>query len=219
MTTVPVPKAIIFDWDSTLADGWKAILAAYNLTRCAMGLDPWDEETARANIRRSWRDAFPIIFGDRWEEAGKIYYEQFGKIHHQYLEPIHGAFELLELLQQKNIFAAIVSNKRGPYLREEVEYLNWQGYFKNIIGAMDAPRDKPHPEPVFMALQGSGLKPGADVWFVGDTGVDIQCAYNTGCTAVLVNGAHLKPGELDDMPPAKSFVDIVEMVEYLEKIL
>lgn len=205
---LPSPKAILFDWDGTLADAWKAIMAAYNVTRIAMGMDPWDETTARHNIRKSWRDAFPEVFGDRAAEAGKIYREQYGALHEAHLEPIAGSFELLAALQEMQIYTAIVSNKSGDYLRDEVRYFNWGHYFARQIGAGDATRDKPHPAPVELALDGSGIVPGPDVWFVGDTGVDLQVAHATGCTPILVNGQHLKPGEREEFPPAAEFATL-----------
>ena len=77
-------------------------------------------------------------------------------------------------------------------LRREVARLGWSGYFGSIVGAGDAPADKPACEPVHLALAPSGVPAGAEVWFVGDTAVDIECARNTGCVAVLL---------LDAMPP------------------
>ncbi len=202
---LPNPRAILFDWDGTLVDTWKAIIAAYNITRIAMGMDPWDEATARHNIRKSWRDAFPEVFGDRWEEAGKIYREQYGALNHDHVDPMRGAFELLADIEASGIYCAIVSNKSGPFLRAEIEYFNWGRYFVRAVGAGDAARDKPYADPVLYALADSGITPGRDVWFVGDTGVDMQTAHVTGCTPVLVSGFNLHQGELDNYPAAAEF--------------
>jgi phosphoglycolate phosphatase len=38
------------------------------------------------------------------------------------------------------------------------------------------------------------------VWFVGDTGVDIQCARNSGCVPVLLGG-EMPEGELARCAP------------------
>ncbi len=191
LVALPSPRAVLFDWDGTLVDGWKAIMAAYNITRVAMGMDPWDEATVRANVRLSWREAFPVIFGDRWEEAGRIYYEQFGKVHLDYLSPLPSAAALLHTLKARGIYVGAVSNKKGPYLRSEISALNWHHYFDSIVGAGDAARDKPHPEPVMLALQGGKLQAGADIWFIGDTEVDLRTAENTGCTGILVRSPQM----------------------------
>lgn len=213
---LPVPRAILFDWDGTLVDAWKAIIASYNITRIAMGMDPWDEDTARQNIRKSWRDAFPEVFGDRAEEAGKIYRDQYGSINSQYIDPMPGAFELLAELHVANIYLGVVSNKSGPYLRREIQYFNWENYFSQVVGAGDSAHDKPHSDPVHMALAGSDIAPGPDVWFVGDTGLDMQTAHQAGITPILVNAHHLKPGELDAWPPAAIFEDLAALHRALQ---
>jgi phosphoglycolate phosphatase-like HAD superfamily hydrolase len=37
-----------------------------------------------------------------------------------------------------------------------------------------------------MALDGSGIETGNDVWFVGDGAIDVECAINSGLTPVLL---------------------------------
>lgn len=210
-TILPVPRAVLFDWDGTLVDTWKAILAAYNLTRVAMGMDPWDEEAARLNIRKSWRDAFPEVFGDQWQEAGEIYREQYTNISQEHIDPIRGGVEFLTGLQGAGVYAAIVSNKRGSILRGEISYLNWSDHFARVVGAQDAARDKPHPDPVQLALAGSHIPMGPEVWFVGDTGIDMQTAHACGMTGILVNVSSMKPEEREEFPPAAEFTDLAAL--------
>jgi phosphoglycolate phosphatase len=83
------------------------------------------------------------------------------------------------------IYNVVVSNKKGGNLRQEVSHMGWDGLFDKVVGADDAARDKPHPDPVHMAFEGAPLMPSRDVWFVGDSEIDIECADNTGCTAIL----------------------------------
>jgi phosphoglycolate phosphatase len=64
--------------------------------------------------------------------------------------------------------------------------LDWERYFGRLIGAQDAPVDKPDRAPVDLALAPSGLAAAPEVWFVGDTAMDMRCAHAAGCTAVLV---------------------------------
>jgi len=40
---------------------------------------------------------------------------------------------------------------------------------------------------VHLALGDSGVSPGPEVWFVGDTDVDMLCARASGCTGILLN--------------------------------
>lgn len=183
------PRAILFDWDNTLVDNWEVILAAFNTALTAMDRRPWTLSESRARIKHSLRDGFPAMFGDRWREARKIFYDHFTATHLDGLRPMPGAVELLGGLARKDIYLGVVSNKRGDLLRREAEHLGWTGYFGKLIGADDASEDKPAVAPVDMALVGSGVTRGADVWIVGDNDIDVLCARNATCVAVLVGDA------------------------------
>jgi phosphoglycolate phosphatase len=199
------PKAIIFDWDNTLVDSWVVIQDALNATFRQFDVPEWTFEETKSRVAKSMRDSFPEIFGDQWEAAGKAFYAHFESIHLDRLTPLFGAAEMLSDLDDQGIYLGVVSNKTGNLLRAEAQQLGWERHFGQIIGATDAPRDKPAPDPVFMALDGSQITPGADVWFVGDARVDLECALNSGCTPVLVRSEAPRPGEFEGALPALYF--------------
>ncbi|CCQ73798.1 Phosphoglycolate phosphatase [Magnetospira sp. QH-2] len=200
--SLPAPKAILFDWDNTLVDTWDVIHDASNHTLRAMGHKPWTMAETRVNVRRSMREAFPELFGERWKEAEKVFYDRFLAIHLDLLNPIAGSEDLLRCLSKRGIYLGVVSNKTGTYLREEAKQLGWNGFFAALIGAKDAEKDKPAPDPVHMALRGSGIEPGPHVWFVGDTDIDLVCAHAAGCLPVLLRPEAPEEGEFDDHPPS-----------------
>lgn len=178
------PKAILFDWDNTLVNTWPIIHAALHATFTQMGKEPWTIEVVKQRVSRSMRDSFPLIFGDDWQRAGDIYQQHFRAIHLERLEALPGAEDTLKLLKTMPVYVAVVSNKKGPNLRKESDHIGWNHYFSKLIGADDTSRDKPFPDPVIAAMEGSGQKPGADVWFIGDSEVDMEVAHVTGCVPV-----------------------------------
>ncbi|MDR3449291.1 MAG: HAD family hydrolase [Alphaproteobacteria bacterium] len=183
---MPLPRAVIFDWDNTLVDSWGAIAHAINVTRAHFGSPAWTMEEVKANCIRSARESFPDWYGDRWQEASDIFYGCFKNIQFDDLKPLRGSADLLKYLAAQKIPAFVVSNKNGEFLRREAEVLGWNGYFAAIIGALDAPRDKPAREHPDHALALGGLTASADIWFVGDSEADIACARNAGCLPVLI---------------------------------
>jgi phosphoglycolate phosphatase len=199
---LPRPRAVVFDWDSTLVDNWGAITRALERTFIAMDRAPWSEAEVRANAKLSLRDTFPLLFGDRSADATRIFYESFEAVHLDTLRALDGSRDLLETLGRHGIPAAVVSNKSGGYLRREAAHLDWTGYFHRIIGATDAPRDKPAPDPVHLALDGTGIVAGEAVWFVGDSAVDLACAHASGCVAVLLHPDDPHPEDLSSHPPS-----------------
>jgi phosphoglycolate phosphatase len=185
-----LPRAVIFDWDNTLVDSWGAIAEAINFTRARYGLQTWNREEILANCTRSARQSFPDWFGDKWEEAWKVYYDTFVKVRARAgIDKADGADELLVWLKENKIPALVVSNKSGEHLRLEAEMLDWKKYFASIVGAHDAPFDKPAREHADRALFLAGLVGGPDIWFIGDSEIDIACAKNAECTPVLIGSA------------------------------
>jgi phosphoglycolate phosphatase len=207
----PKPKAIVFDWDNTLVDTFPTIHAALNVVQLAMGVTPWTLEEAHVRVRQSVRDVFPVMFGDRWEEAREIFYRAFQEVHLRELRMLDGADELLIHLRAAGVTLSVVSNKTAHYLRSEADHLGWSVRFHRVIGATDAPRDKPAPDPVHLSLQGTGVEAGPDVWFVGDTDIDLECAHHAGCVPVLVRQQAPQPGEFAAFPPLLHVRNLAEL--------
>ena len=199
------PKAIIFDWDNTLVDSWGVIHDAINATLGDFDMIKWTLAETQNRVAKSMRDSFPALFGDEWERAGEVFYGHFEAMHLDRLVPLPGAGDALAELAAADIYLGVVSNKTGKLLRAEAQQLGWDKHFGHIIGATDAARDKPAPDPVDMALGGSGINPGPDVWFVGDAQVDLECAVNAGCVPVLVRDSEPAKGEFPHATPALHF--------------
>jgi len=200
------PRAILFDWDNTLVDSWATIHEALNFLMRAMGQLEWSLAETRERVRLSLRETFPILFGERWEEAQGIYLDKFREIHLERLCPLPGREAMLRALVGQGIFLGVVSNKTGELLRREVARLGWSDFFGSIVGAGDAPADKPASEPVHLALSPSGVAAGEEVWFVGDTAVDMECALNSGCIAVLLGDGE-GTSEFARFAPRLTFAD------------
>lgn len=205
------PEALIFDWDNTLIDSWLTIHAALNVTLVAMGHETWCLDETKSRVRQSLRDSFPQLFGERWQEARRIYLETFEATHLDRLQPLPGAESLLVSLKSERRYLALVSNKTGRLLRREAEALGWTHFFGRIVGAGDASVDKPDRAPVDLALGGSGIVAGPSVWFVGDTGIDMECALNAGCVGVLINAEAPVGSEFEKAQPAVHFKDCMAL--------
>lgn len=182
------PKAVIFDWDNTLADTWPLITEALNVTRQAFGLEVWTREYAiKTCSSRSARNLFPEWYGQDSEKALEMFYDYVDRHHLKTLMPLEGAEELLLGLKQKNIPIFVVTNKRSDVLKREINCLGWKELFSAVAGSTDTINDKPARDPVDKVLHEAGLQ--ADdptIWFVGDSHADVECARNAGCTPVLI---------------------------------
>jgi len=213
-----LPKAIIFDWDSTLIDNWQSIANALNATLIEMGKAPWSVAQVRQNSKNSAREAFPRLFGDQWKDALDFFYKVFKEVHLIGIQPLPGAENLLQFLREEGVYSGIISNKNGTFLRKEIKKLDWNKYFDNVLGATDLDVDKPSKEIIDALLKQTEILPGKSVWFIGDAIVDLECAYMANCTPILVETGLITKEEVNQWPPYKTFSSCVEVRCYLARI-
>ncbi len=91
--------------------------------------------------------------------------------------------EQLDILKQKGIKLAVVTNKPDAAARGMVEYIFGKGYFDCIIGAVEGVPTKPDPTSLRMALDILSCKPCEAIYF-GDSEVDMRTAHNADVEAV-----------------------------------
>ena len=209
------PRAMVFDWDNTLVESWDAIHHALVVTFETMGQTPWSLAETKARVRHSLRDAFPRLFGERWDDARKIYMDTFTATHLERIKPSPSAAELLQAVGERGFYRAVVSNKTGPVLRREAAHLGWTGHFTRLVGAGDAAADKPNAAPMHMALDGSGIAAGGEVWYIGDTAIDMECAAISGCVGVLVGDFDSSDGGFTRFPPALKFANCDALARHI----
>jgi phosphoglycolate phosphatase len=219
MTTLPKPRAILFDWDNTLVNTWPLIHSALNMTLRHMDHPEWTYDRVKNEVKQSMRDSFPALFGERWKEAASHYQKSYRSIHLEELVALSGAEEMLAAIPRDEVFVGIVSNKMGETLRKELAHIGWEKYFDVAVGSSDAARDKPHPEPVHFALKDSGINAAANVWFVGDTTIDLEVAKATGCTPLLYGEVEVKNGEYEGFPVAAHVTDHAGLTALIRKSL
>lgn len=183
--TLTTPHTLLYDWDNTLVDTWPVIHQALTETFAAFGMEPWSMEQVKSHVARSMRDAFPDLFGERAEEAGELYIAAYRRYQFAWLKPLPGVLELLEAQAALPLKIGVVSNKRNTLLNAEIEHLGWGKYFDVIIGAGDAAHDKPDAAPALLALSRLGIAPAKEVWFIGDSNADLECAHNAALTPIL----------------------------------
>jgi phosphoglycolate phosphatase len=198
------PVAILWDWDNTLVDGWAAIEAGLNAAFRAFDMPEWDRATVLTRVRKSLPESFPPMFGAEWERARDIFYATVRSCHLDVLNPMPGAVAAITAAAAIAP-QAVVSNKQGALLRAEAAHLGWAAHFGTLVGAGDASADKPSAAPLLLALDRLGLGASPEVWYVGDTALDMQAARAAGCRAVLLGDASHDGGVTTAAPDATFF--------------
>ena len=194
------PKAILFDWDNTLVNNWEPIFFAYKKTLEALGLKKQSKEETLKNAKYSLRETFPRIFKNDWKKAKKVFYSEFKKIHLKKIKPIPNALKILQKIKEKKIKCGVISNKDGNLLRKEINKLEWKKYFKVIVGANEAKKDKPSKYPLVLALNKFSLKSNKNIWYVGDNDIDIEFAKKNNCLSIFIENKLFKRKDLKQKP-------------------
>ena len=187
------PRAVLFDWDNTLVNTWPTIVECYHDTFTALGQTPWTAHEVRNRAHGSLRDVFPGLFGAARRRGGEGFLRDV-------LPHPSGAAGAAAGRRRPAGRAAMSSAAMSPssatrwatISAAELAHLGWQRWISRAVGARDAQRDKPAPDPIFLALDGTGIAPDETVWMVGDTPADLKCAYAAGCLPVLM-------GELEQL--------------------
>lgn len=209
------PTVLLYDWDNTLVDGWAGITAALNAVFTEFAMPLWSVTDTKERVRVSLRESFPVMFGDDWERARDIFYSTLTEEHLRHVTPMPGAPDALSAGAYWP--QGVVSNKAGNYLRAEVVHLGWAGHFGAVVGAGDAPADKPDPAPIVMALERLGRAPDASVWYLGDTALDMRTARAAGVTAVLIGDAS-HDGGIDRARPDIHFPSALDLAARLRAL-
>ena len=186
-----LPQALLFDWDGTLID---SVFFAFNvfaetLKHYQKPAPSFEEYLCAPHY--SIQDSFKKIFGPESPKAETLFRHKWTSSYQKHIKPMAEAATLLHFLKQRGVVMGVVSNKEGDLVRKEARELGFQSFFSVITGSRDTPEDKPSATPLLISLKKIGLIASADIWFAGDSEVDILCAKRAGCTPVAMMGSAL----------------------------
>ena len=212
------PDVVLFDWDNTLVENWGSIRSALNEALAAYGQPPMTLDQVKHQGRHSARDIFPSLFGEEWRPAREIFLAHLKEYHLAGLSVMPGAEAAMDALGERDVALGIVSNKNRELLRREIDHLGWAGRFASVVGAQDAPADKPDPAPVRLALDTMGIASKKNVWLVGDTDIDMRTAVAAGCLPILVGTAMERPDLFADAKPVLICADCNELAGFVRSL-
>lgn len=185
MTAKPL---LLFDMDGTLLDTRRDIARAANNAREELDLPALSvDEVVRAvgdgvNLFVS-RVTFPTS-DPRFAHAKAVFMRHYAANVVGETLPYDGIEELLATLHAQNIPMGVASNKPYALVDELVRHFSWEKYFKVWLGGDSAIKPKPAADPIWMALERSGLQQDHRVIMIGDGPQDILAAQSASCLAL-----------------------------------
>ena len=194
------PAAVFFDLDGTLVDTADDLAAPVNHMREARGLKPLPLEEYRPFASAGSRGLLHIGLGATTDDPDYpalrteflSRYEQEIAVHSRLFD---GMPELLAWLEANGIRWGVISNKLEYLVRRLVQQLGLGHRVALAYGGDTAPRAKPWPDPLKMALQETGLTARQCV-YIGDDLRDIQAAHAVDMPAVAAAYGYGNPNEI-----------------------
>jgi len=213
-------KAVLFDFDGTLADTAPDLGHALNRQRTARGLTALPIAQIRAQASAGSRGLLGLGFnikpGDHGYEFMRDEFLDFYTqrlCHDTCLFP--GIAELLDQLEMRNLSWGIVTNKPARFAHPLIQKLGLDLRIACVICGDETTHTKPHPEPLLIASNKMAISP-TDCIYLGDDIRDVQASLAAGMQPIVARYGYLG----NDQPPetwgAKYLIDHPkELLAYL----
>ncbi len=213
-------KAVLFDFDGTLADTAPDLGHALNRQRIARGLPELPIAQIRPQASAGSRGLLGLGFnikpGDSDYESMRDEFLNFYTqrlCHDTCLFP--GVDELLDQLKMMNLPWGIVTNKPARFAHPLIQMLGLAQQVACVICGDEIANTKPHPEPLLTASNKMAISP-ANCIYLGDDIRDVQASLAANMQPIVARYGYLG----NDQPPetwgAKYLIDHPqELLAYL----
>lgn len=198
-TNRPAPfRAVLFDWDGTVADTRPGIFNSIRYAIGQAGIPDRPDEELQYFIGPPLYVGFEHVFGVSPEAANeltdtyRVYYRETGIYECAVYD---GVGDLLTNLRAAGVRTAVVSSKPKEFLDRLVDHFGLAGSFDAVIGPEMHNHNANKTVLVNTALEALGLPPEAAA-MVGDRHFDMEGAKAAGVTAVGILFGYGEEAEL-----------------------
>jgi phosphoglycolate phosphatase len=213
-----MPKAILFDFDGTLANTAPGIVLTMQKTFQEMCLPIPTDEEVRHTIGLPLKKCVQTLgqLSDKEAEEGTAIYRKLFPVYEiEHISIFPGVSETLSLLFSQGIRMAICTSRNKFSLDSILQRYALENYFETILTA-DTHQLNPKPAPDMALVLMERLQVNASqTLVVGDTTFDIEMGNRAHCTTVAVTyGNHSRQQLLSANPThiIDHFDQIVEIV-------
>lgn len=183
-------KAVIFDFDYTLADSSRAVIECANSGLRGLGLPPASPGAICRTIGLSLPETLVRLAGEKHRplavEFRRFWRQRSDQIMVDWTVLLPGARETVRALRKKGVQTGIVSTKYRSRIEAVLRREKLSDVFEVIVGGEDVSAHKPDPEGLLRAIDALGAAPEKTL-YVGDSVTDAQTAEraNVSFAAVL----------------------------------
>lgn len=212
-------EAVLFDLDGTLIDTALDMVGVLLEQLRDEGRDPIDFELARSNVSHGSAGlinlAFPDVSNKEHERLRTDYLNRYEAAVCVNSVLFPGLDSLLDTLEEATVPWGIVTNKPARMTAPLLAALGLSSRAACMISGDTIPERKPHPAPMLLACEKTGVAPHNTV-YVGDAARDIEAGKAAGMFTIAASYGYVPA---DDDPEAWGADIIVEDTRELTKIL
>lgn len=172
-------RAVLFDFDFTLADSAQGVVVCMNYALGRLGIPLAPDDAIRGTIGLDLRTALRVLAGEEWKPREEEFFEHYvGKADEVMLAStffLPGAATVLRTLHDSGYRVGIVTTKYRYRVEQVLERDGLQALVDVIVGFDDVARPKPAPDGLLRAAASLGI-PTGDCAYVGDSVVDARAA-------------------------------------------
>jgi phosphoglycolate phosphatase len=189
-------RALIFDLDGTLVDGYEGITTGVNAAREHFGMAPLAPDDVRGRVGLGLSHLMIDVVGaERAEEGAAVFRAVYDAVCDVQTHAAPGLTPTLERLRSAGVRMSVASNKPVLYSVRILERLAVLPYFDLVAGPETAGAIKPDPAMLRACLQAMKAVAG-DAVYVGDLALDAETGRRAGVRVVLVAGGSSASDEL-----------------------
>jgi HAD superfamily hydrolase (TIGR01549 family) len=206
-------QGVLFDWDGTLIDSYRADSSAYLAMFREMGIS-WGLEELALHYSPNWYRVYRAakLPRARWDDADRAWRAHYAKFSPRL---IAGARQVLARLERNHHLGLVTSGDRDRVTRQLRAFRLTQMFGARVCSG-DTTQKKPHPAPLRLALQQLRLDPSVCV-YVGDSPEDLEMAQRAGVRAIAVLGPFPTEKRLRAAKPDFLLDSIRELPEALKR--
>lgn len=185
-------KVVVFDCDGVLFDSREANIHFYNHILKKFNAGFVKPEQVDYVHTHSVRESIYYLIEDTakaneaFEYAKTVDFSSF----FPYMALHNSVVSCLKNLRDKGYRIAVATNRTAS-TREVLQHFKIEGFFDLVVCASDVEHPKPHPDMLKKIMLYFGVSP-HNVLYVGDSGVDEECARRAGVYFMAFRNSHLK---------------------------
>jgi HAD superfamily hydrolase (TIGR01549 family) len=184
VTRIFPTRVVLLDWDGTLLDSYASDKNAYFSMFRALKIE-WGVGEIERHYSPDWYRVYRAarIPRSNWARADRLWRAAYRS---QRPRLLAGAQRVLRDLDRR-FDLGLVTSGSGARVRKQLREFAFRQYFHTCVCSEDAPRRKPHPAPIRLALKCMKAHPDECV-YVGDSPEDVEMARRAGVRVIGVLG-------------------------------